>query len=456
MRLLLTFYLLFNALFEISAMPFQPGPFPEVGRTCPIYTLRNIKYYRLRQAGPSDFKGKWLVLDFWNKNCGSCVASFPRTDAMQKVFHGKVQFMLVALQDRQGQIEPMYDRFREKEQLDLPCAFDSGICNQWCISTCPHIIIIDPAGMVQGVTNHVDSGQMASFLRGDHPSLVNTYHSQCRDFDDPRDATVLFNPKKPFLMDGNGGNDSDFLYRSILSRWRPGQPGFDHEEIDYPAVDARYPKGYFQIMRLPLSNLYLYAYFGRNNWAPGDTAWYGKYLEEPIVEAPDSDLFHYDYGPTFKNLFCYSLIIPGDQGNGERLRQIMQRDLKNYFGFDASIETRRIHCWKLIATADARLKLRTNGGQGDQYTSIIPRARFRLHNAHVQRLILAICGFVKGDIFDETGIDSNIDITMDCVNLDDMLQSLHANGLSLVPTEKDMKAIVIRDPKDATTFTLAP
>jgi hypothetical protein len=52
--------------------------YPEVGKPCPDFTLHNIEYYSKKEASVKDFRGKWLILDFWNKGCGACIASFPK------------------------------------------------------------------------------------------------------------------------------------------------------------------------------------------------------------------------------------------------------------------------------------------------------------------------------------------------------------------------------------------
>lgn len=443
--LLLTGFFLISIL-TACAKPWQAHKLPEEGRECPDFTLQNIKYYSLKQARLADFKGKWLVLDFWSKGCGSCVESFPKTNAMQKEFADKVQFMLVGYQDREGKIEPMYDRFHEREHLVLPCGFDSAFANQWCIWNCPHIVIVDPSGIVQGITNEIKREEIATFLQGGHPILNLTYHSQCRDFDDPRDSrTIPFDDKKPFLVNDNGGYDSDFLFRSLLSKWdKNTQRQYAPSLIDWR---PGFPAGTFQVIGVPLEQLYHYAYFGRYSWGCDDTIWYGKYDPHVLVEAGDSAVFHFSYDTPTKNLFNYSLVMPSAGANKARMQQIMQRDLKNYFGYEVSIETRTFPCWKLVATEEGRRKLRTAGGETNQTIEIIPRAEYRFLNAPVRRLITALGGF--GDvILDETGIDGNIDITIENVTKDDLLNSLHRNGLSLEPTEKQMRVLVIRDAKE--------
>jgi thiol-disulfide isomerase/thioredoxin len=417
--------------------------YPEVGRRCPNFALKNIQYYSKNEATQLELSGKWLVLVFWDKYCGACVASFPEINAMQGRFNGKVQFMLVGIQDHENKIEAMYAKYKEKENLKMPCAFDSLLSNRWGIYTCPHIIVVDDKGVVRGVTNTLDSGDIEEFLRGGTPVLASTYSG---DPEKP-DYKIPFDDRAPFMVDGNGAaNDTDFLFRSILALWNPiTQKQIVPVDIDLNSIDSTRRKGKFQVMGLPLLYLYQYAYFGRN-LTIYDTTMYGKYYDKPVLEITDSSAFQYSYRGNGRNVYSYSLILPQAVGTKARLEEIMQRDLKSYFKFDAMVEIRECPCWRLVAMEGAKVRLQTKGG-AELYKEIIPRARFTLQNVPIRRLILAVSGPSQGIVIDETGIVGNIDITLNCVDLDDIKKSLQENGLELVRGEKEMKVLVIRDAK---------
>lgn len=429
--------LFFVFINSATAQMTQAAEFPEEDKACPDFTIHNIKYFRLQQASLKDFSGKWLFLDFWSKNCGSCVESFPKTNELVKEFGDKVQFMLVGYQDREAQIEPMYARFREREHLLMPSGFDSTLAKIWNVGN-PYIIIIDDKGIVRGITTKINREQLEALLQGGHP-LARMHRG---DYRSPYD------PRKPFLINGNGGADSDFLFRSILTKWNPTI----HVSIPI-AIDTSYGKGTFQVMGISLERLYRLAYFGRWYWGSSDTGYYGHYSKNVVIETKDSAIFQYQFNPIAKNVFCYSLIIPKSQGTKERLQEVMQRDLKNYFGFDVGFETRQCPCWKLVATDEAKIRLKTAGGPLNRSIEIIPRAKYRLENVPVTWLIHAISGKLgdanaagDGVILDETGIVGNIDITInDSIDRDGIRKSLKENGLTLVPATKEMKVLVIKD-----------
>jgi thiol-disulfide isomerase/thioredoxin len=417
-----------------SAQIVNENNYPIVGKPCPDFVLRNICYYSKKQANLKDFRDKWLILDFWNKHCGACVGSFPKVSKMQKKFGDKVQFMMVGIEDREGEIEPMFAKFRLKEGLAMPCAFDSLLANRFDIYTSPYIIVLDEKGVVQAITGSLDSTDIQGFLSGKPPEYLRRAY---RVHEDEIETGFPFNNEKAFLIEGNGASDTDFIFRSVLTSWNP----LVHQVSVPSSIDADSMNGRFQVLGVPLFSLYNYAYFGV--FYP-QTLGEDKFHSYPILEMHDSSLF-IDSSKRGKNLFCYSLIIPAGKASKRGLEERMQRDLKNYFEFDARIEKRNFPCWRLVATAESKNKLATKGGPVS--ISGLPHANFKAINWPFSEILNLIRNSTDQVVLDETGIVGNIDISMDCIDTDfnDVKRACHLNGLDLVPGEKEMQVLVISD-----------
>ena len=230
--------------------------YPEVGKPCPDFVLQNIKYFPKKEARLKDFRGKWLLLDFWSKNCGACIASFPHLNKMQKELGNKVLVMMVGIEDPEKKIELIYSRYRAKENLIMPCAFDSLSARRFDYgNVTPRSVLIDDKGIVQCLTSTIHLDEMRAFLAGDHPVLHKSYRMS---EDDPEDDNhiIPFDIKKPFAINGNGADDKDFLFRSILTSWKPDINRVLDEGTLFGNTLWINPRS-FCLMGVPLPTLYL-------------------------------------------------------------------------------------------------------------------------------------------------------------------------------------------------------
>jgi len=421
------------ALFMVSFLSVHSEKsleYPEPGHPCPAFVLRNVRYYPRSQARLEDFRGKWLVLDFWNKSCGACIVSFPKVSKLQQSFSGQVQFMMVGIQDPENQIEAMYAKYRVKKQLVMPCAFDSSLARRFDIYTAPYIIVIDPAGVVQAITYSLSAEDIEGFLSGHPPRLAKAY----RMHEEEIDMTIPFDHGRPFLIGGNGGSDTAFLFRSVLALW----DGFTQQTYIPATITADSGTGLFQVLGVPLNRLYNYAYYGTPNAGPG-------YHAEPVLETKDSALFRWSSARS-TNIFSYSIKVPPAWADGPHLQALLQKDLAQYFGYQVTVETHQFPCWKRVGDTTAAVKLRTRGGERTFRQKVL-HADFSLQNRSFDNFVMLLGYYSEHDIEDATGLSGNIDIEVSGF-LDDpavLRKSLRRYGLDLVPSERSLRVLVIKD-----------
>lgn len=155
-----------------------------------------------------------------------------------------------------------------------------------------------------------------------------------------------YDKEQPLLIDGNGGKDTDFLFRSILTEFKG----------DIKTGRSEFIPGNRNRVREIGADLYSLYWL-----AHGDTLMpypmyslnsYGKYWRKPILAIKDTTGFQFDYKSP-ENRWNYSLILP-EKTSAKLLQQAMQRDLKTYFGYDVTVETREMPCWILTATKKAK------------------------------------------------------------------------------------------------------
>jgi len=411
----------------------------KVGKPMPDLLLRNIANFSKKEAKVSEFRGKWLVLDFWSLGCGSCVASFPHYSKQQQRFGDSVQVMMVGDQDKENQTYPLWQKLQNKLSLKMPSAFDSTLHKILAPQGLPFVIVINDKGIVKAVTGGLLDDDLISLMEGQSLKLHKVYQG------DEQPEKALYNVNKPFLVNNNGGYDSAFIFRSLIAEWDPEYNKLsDTHLIDHPIL-------VFESGRLEtignVNMLYNMAYTGKSFTNIDDTT-VDHYLDTPILLLNDSSQIFSNKRPKY---FAYSFVTKKTSLNRAYLMKRMQHDLSDYFGFRVSVERRTIPCWRLVTTnAHTADRLKTKGSE--------PKAEgtrgvgLKWINQPFNNLprVIRNYNYDYGNHFsliDETGITGNIDLNLgDDVllkDLADVKKRLQKVGLNLIPGTREVIAIVL-------------
>ena len=433
-----------------------------VGHPMPIFELKDVRYFSKKQVNLQDFKGEWLILDFWSEYCSSCMSSMPKYNEYQKEFKKDLRFVLIADINRnrsipQSQIlkstEGKYETLRKRHNLNLTVAYDqSGLYTKYARDGGqPFVVVIDPRGIIRAVTSGVKREDIVSFLADKNP-VIEPY-KYGRSFDSSEVALMEgFDFNKPLLSTGNGEKFSTVAYRSLITNHHP----------DVRTVGFYTTGGQFEAVGYYLNQLYELAYWGTDQFKDGR---FGLTYPKLIFEVKDSTKFvSADYSNLKKvTRFSYSLIMQTDSlddvvkykfENNKKAQKIMQNDLKNYFGYIGIIDTREMACLKLVCDERMIHKIKSKaaakiveslykGEGGSIQNGMI------LKNAPVEYLIAYAKGAngYRDVIIDETGFSGNIDIKIDALSNDwkGVCEELAKYGFKFIPGKKAMKVLAIRD-----------
>lgn len=433
---------------------------PEIGKFSPVFTMYDISYYGKEKVSLSDMQGKYVILDFWTPGCTACIDTFKKIELIKESFGDKVEFFAIGI-DRLGKngtdiAKRTFQKYRKRWNLSFPSAYDSALFKMFDVKAVPYSVWIDDKGVIRAFTlsTDINAENLNALLAG------KTIKSRYR-LKGGVPIAEKFNYHKPLLINGNGGSDSSFLFRSVLAQWNPNTAGYWQPFItSVNTIWSGVEKNRVQLNGVSLSQLIEISYGDTISHLPPsyygyeekiekmmELSSYENYWIKPVLELKDTSDFVYSW-ETGENVYSYSLIVPEKRATAAYMRNVMQRDLLSYFGYDISIDVRSMPCWYLTASKEVKSKLKTAGNrtQMDYNPSGIKLANIPFH-----QLIRFICAYNMSlpPIINNTGISEKIDFELDVamMDFDDLMLALREKGLFLKKGKKEMKVIVVRNGK---------
>lgn len=412
------------------------------------YTFINLINYPTRMANVSEFKGKLLILDFWNTGCLSCVASWPKLQALQEKFDSQIQILLVnALQD-EATVRSAIETNKKKTGLDMTLP---TVCGDTLLEgifpyrAVPKLVWIDDAGRYRAFTSssYVNETVIASILNGKRVKMhLFPFVEGRKSVNFNYDRSKLKSYRDPFFVNGNG-IESDYMplvTQSVLTGKIDGLMPVLYDIRDDSLHDRT-----TVILHGSLQSIYWVAFnpknFSEKARMEDLLPLHGAFVEwnvqaEEFLPYKASGELNYDYH------YAYQLTVP--RTSRQRVQRIIQLDLAKYFGLNARMEKRKRECLVLsvIDTALIREKSRQQYPRESKiwrYSSVDELIKFLSYNA-------SLYGKSPYPILDETNFDgplSGFRVLTDPVAFN---KELNACGLSLTIQEREIDILVVDQP----------
>lgn len=291
----------------------------KVGDRVPDIVFTNMLNHTASNAKLSDFKGKAVILDFWFRECGSCIELFPELNRVQDKYKNDLKVMLVTWQSRL-KIEEFWREHKEVGKLVFTQAVEDSIAKQYFpASAFPHQIWIDKNGIIKSIN---DGMQLTA------ENLENLIQANDLKLKIKADEIngAIWNAVEPMAGIRYEENKSKIIQYSYLSKARP--------EFAARTVIDKDGEGTVRIkfMNRDYISMYHYAYAGN----------------QAIPLNPKNRILRKDHNPLpkeadykdFTNVFCYDLIYQDTTASGFGRRMIT--DLDHYLGFKSKEVTKNI------------------------------------------------------------------------------------------------------------------
>ena len=141
-----------------------PYPKAELGKPCADYTLFDLngKNHRL-----SDFRGKYVLLDFWANYCGACIGAFPHLGKMQQQYADQLTIISISVDKVDAWKKARYQKDITWHSLNDGGGLFGGIAGSYSIRSLPTYILIAPDGTYLARLSSADiyNGKLEEYLK---------------------------------------------------------------------------------------------------------------------------------------------------------------------------------------------------------------------------------------------------------------------------------------------------
>jgi thiol-disulfide isomerase/thioredoxin len=148
-----------------------------VGDTVPDITFQKVINSNDTILNLSDFKDKFIILDFWAVWCGACISALPRLDSLQQKYKDRLSIILVNCMrrshDSEKRIRDLFTKnWQQVYHKDFNCLVVADSSTQFrhlfSFKMIPHYVWIDTKGIIQAITSsaQLTDANIALMLEG--------------------------------------------------------------------------------------------------------------------------------------------------------------------------------------------------------------------------------------------------------------------------------------------------
>ncbi|MDE7440692.1 MAG: TlpA family protein disulfide reductase [Muribaculaceae bacterium] len=116
----------------------------------PGFTLKNMEG---KDVSLSDFRGKWVILDFWGSWCPWCIKGFPALKEAYAKYQGKLEIIGIDCRDKEDVWKAAVKRYELPwVQVYNPEATAESLYQAYVVNGFPTKVIVSPEGKIANIT----------------------------------------------------------------------------------------------------------------------------------------------------------------------------------------------------------------------------------------------------------------------------------------------------------------
>jgi thiol-disulfide isomerase/thioredoxin len=389
----------------------------------PDVVIKNISRYPGDSVRLHDFGNKLLILDFWATSCSSCIAMFPEDIALQNRYKDSIQFLLVnsrITKDTKTRVARFFAV--HKAYIQLPSVVeDTLLFNLFPHQSDPHFVWIKN-NRVLAITGAADVNEknITTILKGANLKLS-----------EKTDDYTSYDVQKPLFIDGNGGNATRYLYRSILTPYRA-----DLKPSIYFVYDSNEMVSGYRFLNQSKLTLLLFTYPQyadvSENRMIFRTAHPDEFSRDSISESWKS-----------KNTFIYEAAFPATTKS--HALEIMECDMKRFFMIGLDSEYREVPCLVITGGRKSR-RLPVNQKQ----EALTFETENFIRNRPLDDLVSYINSKTKLPVVNESGFTGTIHMGREFSDMsaNDVLELLKKEGFTISRQTRRLRFLVLTENLD--------
>lgn len=117
----------------------------------------------------AEFKGQYMLLDFWSRGCGPCVESIPEMEEVAEMYKDKLAVVSISGDTKKGWQEFVAEKKMTGNQWNELRKGRTGLAARYKAFGIPHYVLIAPSGKVQSTWSGYGTGTLKAKLKEELP-----------------------------------------------------------------------------------------------------------------------------------------------------------------------------------------------------------------------------------------------------------------------------------------------